>query len=128
MKTSGRFAQQNRGMVCYLSSLREWDIRGQAIFEFFYLTKRKTPGRFCRQNRGVTFIKKAEVLSSAFLNVYQNKPSAQDLSFSSLTLFEKRFPSKTLAFGAKACIFLPESPIPLMPDVANGTTILPAKS
>ena len=41
---------------------------------------------------------------------------------------EKRFPAITFAPGAKFCIFFPESPIGLPPDVAKGITVFPLKS
>lgn len=40
----------------------------------------------------------------------------------------KRLPLSTLAFGARACMFCPEGPMSLEPEVANGTTVLPLKS
>lgn len=39
-----------------------------------------------------------------------------------------RFPFATFAFGARTCMFFPESPMELPPDVAKGTTVFPLKS
>ncbi|MBR6204134.1 MAG: amidohydrolase family protein [Candidatus Methanomethylophilaceae archaeon] len=40
----------------------------------------------------------------------------------------KRLPASTLAPGARDAMFFPESPMSLPPEVANGTTVFPAKS
>lgn len=53
---------------------------------------------------------------------------AQSASSFADVLAGKRFSSSNFAPGASACMLLPESPMPLMPDVAKGTTVFPEKS
>ena len=58
----------------------------------------------------------------------QSHSFAQSQSTSAEAFLSKRFPGTTFAAGARACMFSEESPIPLLPDVAKGTTVLPVKS
>ena len=53
---------------------------------------------------------------------------AQAFSSSAEALLPKRLPSATRAFFARARRFSAVSPMPLLPEVAKGTTVLPPKS
>ena len=54
--------------------------------------------------------------------------TAHALSVSPLAEALKRRPSVTLAFGASARRLAEESPMPLPPEVANGTIVFPASA
>ena len=43
-------------------------------------------------------------------------------------LAARRLPASTLALGANFCIFSPELPIELPPEVAKGTIVWPVKA
>lgn len=63
-----------------------------------------------------------------FPNMAYSHAAAQSDSVFPDAPAENRFPFSTFAFGARSCMFFPELPTGLPPEVTNGTTVFPLKS
>ena len=61
-------------------------------------------------------------------DAFYSHSDAQSANARPVVLEGNRFPFITFAAGARACIFFPESPMGLTPDVAKGIMVFPLKS
>lgn len=75
----------------------------------------------------LTFLFALFQLPFLFFQYYIHSEAHSASSFPGVSA-ANRFPVMTSAPGAKACIFFPENPIGLPPEVAKGTTLIPSKS